>query len=639
MSLYKQLWLAVVFIVTASFIGSFAVSSLSAKGYLQEQLRIKNADNTSALALSLSQSDPDPVLIELMLSAQFDTGHYQYIRLIGPDGKVLVERMDQQELVEAPLWFTQLFPINAAPGVAQVQNGWQQLGTLSIKSHARYAYTELWSSTKRLLTYFLLQALVLGVLGSLAIRVITKPLGEVVKQARAIGERRFITTPEPATLEFKAVVSSMNTLSTRIKDMLQQEAGRLEMLRQEMQVDQVTGLLNRKPLLNLLSTTLERDDARASGTIIILRISDLQALNELKSRVVIDALLVRFGTAINELLQQQKHWSAGRLNGSDFAIVAPEDENPEQMCHNIQQTLLNIGRELQLDDALALPAAITSYSSGESSSAVLARLNKALLTSQQKGHSTITLAPCDPDASAGSDTRLDWAVQLRQSFQQHHFSLACYPVATLSGELIHQESPVRLQIDQQRYDAAQFLPWINRLDLALELDREVITLALAQLAEPTAKIGINLSPQSIADPRFIDWILQTLRAQQDKASRLWIEIPEYGVYQHLEGFRTLCQQLKIVGCQVGIKHLGYEISQIGQLHDLGLDYVKIDASLIRDIDSNVANQALLRALCMIVHSIGLIAIAEGVQKETEWGILGSLGLDGATGPIVTHFQQ
>ena len=67
------------------------------------------------------------------------------------------------------------------------------------------------------------------------------------------------------------------------------------------------------------------------------------------------------------------------------------------------------------------------------------------------------------------------------------------------------------------------------------------------------------------------------------------------------------------------------------MHDLSLDYIKIDASLIRGIDSNTGNQAFLKGLCLIAHSIGLITIAEGVYTDREAFILPTLGIDGMTG--------
>ena len=90
-----------------------------------------------------------------------------------------------------------------------------------------------------------------------------------------------------------------------------------------------------------------------------------------------------------------------------------------------------------------------------------------------------------------------------------------------------------------------------------------------------------------------------------------------------------------MNCRVGIEHVGHQLSKMGQLHDLGLDYVKIDAAFVHDIDSDEANQTLLRSLCTIVHSIGLVAIAEGVRNRDEWDALKRLGVDGATGPAVT----
>jgi EAL domain-containing protein (putative c-di-GMP-specific phosphodiesterase class I) len=70
------------------------------------------------------------------------------------------------------------------------------------------------------------------------------------------------------------------------------------------------------------------------------------------------------------------------------------------------------------------------------------------------------------------------------------------------------------------------------------------------------------------------------------------------------------------------------------LHDLGLDYIKIDASVIRDIDRNTGNKAFLKGICLIAHSIGLMTIAEGVQAAPEMAALPELGVDAMTGPAV-----
>ena len=220
MTLNRQLWLAISLLMAIAFIGSFVVSSLSAKTYLQQQLYLKNVDNANSLALTLSASDADSVTMELMLNAQFDTGHYRYIRFIDASGNTLIERIDNEQSDAAPEWLARIFPIEPETGVAHVSNGWQQLGTLTLQSDNRFAYKELWTNTKRLCGYFVIAALLAGIIGSLTLRNIISPLKRVVDQANAMEQRRFITLPSPSILEFKTLTQAMNSLASRIKQML-----------------------------------------------------------------------------------------------------------------------------------------------------------------------------------------------------------------------------------------------------------------------------------------------------------------------------------------------------------------------------------------------------------------------------------
>ena len=107
MSLVKQLWLAIIVVMAIAFGGSLIVNVLSARAYLQQQLQIKNIDNATSLALALTQLDKDPMTVELLVSAQFDAGHYRFIRIVAPTGETLVERVFEGEVVGAPRWFAQ----------------------------------------------------------------------------------------------------------------------------------------------------------------------------------------------------------------------------------------------------------------------------------------------------------------------------------------------------------------------------------------------------------------------------------------------------------------------------------------------------------------------------------------------------
>jgi EAL domain-containing protein (putative c-di-GMP-specific phosphodiesterase class I)/GGDEF domain-containing protein len=640
MSLFKQLWLAIVLLLSLVFGGSFVVSSLSAKSYLQQQLYMKNSDNAAALALSLTQQQADGVMLELILSAQFDTGHYELVELVGPEGNLIVRREDRQAIKDAPAWFMRLLPIDVEPGIAQVQRGWQQVGTLTLRSHSRFAYKELWESTQLLALVFLIAMVVGGLLGSYLLRIILKPLDDVVSQAEAIGQRRFITTEEPYTLEFKRVVGAMNTMSDRIKAALRQEAARLEKWQRDAHIDKITGLLNREPFMQSLSAALESDDVNATGTLTLVRVGGLAQLNQNYGRKTIDGLLADVGAALNAIVARHSRWAASRLNGSDFALMAPRAIEPALVAREMQDAMREVMEARSMQQEVTLPTASTVYVYDDTLAKLMTRLDGALISADHEGTSAINVAFAgDIQMMPVREQMEHWRNVFQDAFQEQRFSLASYPVIGLNKTLLHFEAPVRLEYEGQALAAGTFLPWINRLELSSELDKQVLDLALRIAAVSDRPLSVNLSVGALVEPSFLLWLSDQLSAGGAAAANLWLEVPESMAFRHLEAFKRLAARAKTYGCKIGIEHVGHQLAEIGQLSDVGLDYLKVDSSFVRDIDSNAGNQTLLRTLCTVGHSIGVIVIAEGVRSQAEWIQLQELGIDGATGPAIKEFNE
>jgi EAL domain-containing protein (putative c-di-GMP-specific phosphodiesterase class I) len=207
----------------------------------------------------------------------------------------------------------------------------------------------------------------------------------------------------------------------------------------------------------------------------------------------------------------------------------------------------------------------------------------------------------------------------------------------MDGGLIHRECPLRLMFDERGewQPAGRFLPVAERLHLTPRLDLAAVALGLDELESKPGLTGlaINLSASSLQLPEFrAD--LKRLLSRRAGTQRLWLEVAESGVLAHFPAFRELCIDLRDVGCKLGVEHFGRQFSEIGRLHDLGLDYLKVDGSFIRGLDTNAGNQAFLKGLTTIAHSIGLLVIAEGVTNAAELQALPALGFDGATGPAV-----
>ncbi len=633
MSLAKQLWIALFLIMLVTLGGTFMISTICARDYLEQQLYLKNLDNAGSLALTLSQMDKDPATLELLVSVQFDSGHYQSIRLTDPAGTVLVERANPPVELEVPDWFSRLVPIQVEQGSAPVQDGWNPFGTLTLQSHSRFAYEALWLQTGRLLFWFLTSLVAGGLFGTLLLRWVTRPLAGVVRQAEAIGMRKFIQIEKPKTREFRAVVRAMNRLSGRVKGMLEEESARLEKLRIEAHYDEVTGLLIRPQFINQVASVLAHDDASATGAIIIARIAELGQLNRSLGRKAADRLLQRMGEDLQAYTEKQIGWVAGRLNGADFSLLATGSDDAKTVAEDVARLLHAVVGELHLDGERMLPVGGTIFEPGESLSAVLARADNALLAAEQTGSSAVQISRPETSELSISD-HASWRAALSFALQKDDLKLGQYPVTDTRGKLLHFESPVRVLIDGAWRHAALVLPWAARLGLLPLFDSMVLQAALRSIKEKGFPLGVNISPEALCDSGFRDEVYQFLKKSPELAGMLWLEVPEYVAYRQLNEFRTFCNVLKPLGCRIGLEHVGHHFSRISEMHDLGLDYIKVDGSLIRDVHTNPASQAILRGLCTIAHTIGMTVIAEGVQTDDELRCLPDLGLDGMTGPAV-----
>lgn len=633
MSLIKQLWIGIVIMLLLVLGGNFAISTITAKTYLQEQLRLKNIDNATSLALLISQlPGKDPVTLELLITAQFDAGHYEYIIFQDAERKPIVARnFDEQTINTVPAWFAKLVNFDVAPGLAQVQNGWQQAGTLIVKSHSRYALEALWKNTRDLFDWFLFAALLSGLAGSLILKYISRPLDVVVEQAEAIGERRFVVSQEPRTKEFQRLVRAMNTLSTSVKNMLDKEARQLEILRRESQTDALTGLINRTHFLNLLDVQLTREDAEKRGVLVIARVLMLHELNVQLGHHQVDQLLRTIASVFFDLHNKFPASHAARLNGSDFCLLIPGDFPIDLVAADISHAL-NFQLMAGGFEKAAIPLALCGFSRGEKASQVMHKLDGALAQAELKGNRAVITH--DERRDYSQQNLGEWRKSITDALAAEDILLASFPVRDAQGGIIHHETAVRLRLDDEFQPAGYFMPWAVRLGLMADVDLAVLKIALKQLPSQPEDLAINISALSLCNAHFREQAIALISEHLPDAKRLWLEFPEICMLRHLEELRAFTIRLRALGCKIGLEHAGLEFTQFGKLQDMGLHYLKLDAAISRSIDQNTSSQSFVQSLCTLAHSLGIHIIAEGVSNEEEQITLLKIGMDGLTGPHI-----
>ncbi len=636
MSLIKQLWIAIALVMTIAFGGSMVVSVLSARHYLEQQLQLKNIDNATALALSLSQLPKDPVTVELQVAAQFDVGHYRFIRIVSPTGATLIERKFSGKLEGAPPWFVELIPIRTVPGQALIQDGWNQYGTLTLASHEQYAYQSLWDGTLELLLWFVLGSVVAGGVGTLLIRIITRPLNDVVEQAQAITERRFLTFKEPRTTELRSMVRAMNSMVERLRSMFSEESARLEALRQKVNLDALTGLSGRAHFRSQLQDLLTDESFGAEGSLVVLRLHDLNRLTVKLGHERANTLLRQLGTLLKDSCRNNLGQQAGRLKGGEFAVVYPTITSAPQAAAALHQQISQQWLPAWVDEVPDLfQIGAVSYHREQPLENLMSQVDEALARAAAQGVNSWYAS--ETSAARAALPAEQWRDLLTQAVSSGKLRLAYYRVVSGRDQAaIHQEGLIRLQVDggAALLSAGDFMPMAARLNLTAPIDLQVVKLAIEYLRSTPGDIAINLSAQTIVDFNFRRQLTLLLRSNPDVCKRLLFEVPEYGVFQQFEAFRDLVQTVKPLGCRVGIEYFGQYFAEGDKLADLGLDYIKVHPSYVRGIASSPGNQEFLKGLCRVARNFGIVSIALGVESEADLPLLASLGFDGMTGPGV-----
>ncbi len=628
MSMYRQLWLAIILSMLMALLGGLLASTLNARSYLTEQLRSKNADNATALALALSQQNADAVMVELTVSALFDSGHYALIRVIDPLGKVIVERAAAPSVEAVPEWFVKALPLTAAPGQAQISSGWNQLGTLTLVSTSRFAYEALWKSVLQLMLALGLSGLVGGYLGTLILSRLREPLQRVINQASAISERRFVLIDVPDVPELKQLATAMNGMVTRLRGMFDEEAQRLEVLRVAANYDPLTGLANRTFFLVQLLDLLDSEEA-TGRTLLLVRVADFTGLNQRLGQAATQEMLKAVASVLRQH-EAQVRGVAARIGEADFALLLPSQVQARGMAEELLHTLAETTATSPGSGPVAY-IGMGKLQRGQDIAGLMAQASSALAAAEAQGLNAIQ------EADAGSlSADMDKTAQLiRKALAQGKIRLAQRPVLDLKGKLVHYECPLELMLDGASgwQPAGRFMEIAEDFRLAPLLDLAAIKLGLEKLRSDPALAGvaINLSAPSLREPDFSQNLLGLLKKDPGLAHRLFLETPEAAVIHHMDSFRTLVTEIRKTGSRAGLDHFGRHYSHAGVLHDLGLDFLKVDASFIRGLQYSADNQVFLKGLAQVAHKMGMQVYAEGVIDRAELAALGSAAFDGAIG--------
>jgi EAL domain-containing protein (putative c-di-GMP-specific phosphodiesterase class I)/GGDEF domain-containing protein len=418
-----------------------------------------------------------------------------------------------------------------------------------------------------------------------------------------------------------------------VKTLFEAQAAQVESLRRQAHEDPLTGLPHRGHFMQRLAGMLHGEHGAAGGVLVLARLADMAGLNRTLGREATDRAL----RALADILGT---WPAegalaGRLNGADFALAVPSAGTGSEAV-DAANTAAALSDRLRsaltlFGSTLAVHVGAIGWQGGEAPGALLAQADLALARAESGMPPAAQVAAGSAGVPAGEHS---WHQQLSLAMAEQRTRLVSYPVLTREGALWQLECPLRVQRTPggEFESAAQWLPLAARSRLLPQLDLHAVALALAATAADGQPRGINLAVASLADGAFTTQLRRLLGTSPRACSLLGLEVGEAAAVEQFPLLQAFAAMVRPLGVRFGLEHAGHSLQRVERLYELGLDYVKLDAALVRGVADDEAARRFVAGSVTMLRALGATVCAEGVDDAGDAAALWDCGIDAITGP-------
>jgi diguanylate cyclase (GGDEF)-like protein len=356
-----------------------------------------------------------------------------------------------------------------------------------------------------------------------------------------------------------------------------------------------------------------------------------------------DLLLEQLGARLGSVLRDSD--TIARLGGDEFAILLPTAsvEDATQIATRVLQVLeqgFSLGTlNLDIDASIGIALAPAH---GSDADTLLRRADVAMYVAKRSG-SAYAVYSFDQDQH--SPSRLALVGELRRAIDQHELSLYFQPKVDYQlGRITCVEALVRWQHSQHGLlGPDQFVPLAEQTGLIRPLSAWVLEAALRQChqwrqAGFDLAVAVNLSMRNLHDPEIPEMIRRLLARWGVPPARLVVEITESSLMADAARAMDVLTRLRDMGIGISIDDFGTGYSSLAYLKRLPVDELKIDKSFVLHMGSDENDAAIVRSTIGLAHDLGLTVVAEGVEDEAVWDLLGALGCDLVQGYYISRPQ-
>ncbi|MBT8080970.1 MAG: EAL domain-containing protein [Gammaproteobacteria bacterium] len=407
--------------------------------------------------------------------------------------------------------------------------------------------------------------------------------------------------------------------------------------------DILTGLVNRTEFENRVERALKSAKAReTSYALLYLDLDQFKIVNDSCGHSAGDALLGQLGT----LLKAKIRWrdTLARLGGDEFGVLLESCSLDEAM--GTAETLrMAIGdyKFVWEDRAFRLGVSIGVVpisAENEDVAGLLTAADSACAAAKEAGRNRIHSFQENDIDLMRRRREMQWAARINNALEEDRFELFRQTIQPLQTEEhgAHYEILLRMRDESGGIiSPGLFIEAAERYGITPKIDRWVLRSAFRWLVseaderERLALCSINLSGQSLADEKFLPFVIDQFQMSGIDATKICFEITETAAIASYSQANRFINALKELGCKFALDDFGTGLSSFGYLKHFPVDFLKIDGSFVKEILHDPIDREMVRSINEIGHLTGKQTIAEFAENEEIITMLKGMGIDYAQG--------
>jgi diguanylate cyclase (GGDEF)-like protein/PAS domain S-box-containing protein len=413
--------------------------------------------------------------------------------------------------------------------------------------------------------------------------------------------------------------------------------------------DALTGLVNRREFEHRLDEAAETARrGEATHMLCCLDLDRFKIVNDTSGHLAGDSMLREVAKLLREAVRDSD--TVARLGGDEFGMLlvgCPLDK-ARQIADDVCRSIAAY-RFVWHDRVFNIGVSIGLIEIGREAGSVeqlLAAADSACYVAKKEGAGRVSVYSARDEALARSTGEIQWLQRLQVALKEERFTLYYQPIVAAHGN--DDEGPSMevllrmLDEDGNEIAPGEFVAAAERYRLMASVDRWVVQTTLGALARNAFQVArarsvaINISGQTLGDPLFLEFVVETLDQTGVHPDQICFEIAESAVVGNLEQARRFVGVLHGMGCKFTIDDFGSGVGSFSSLKSLPLDYLKLDGSFMRNLALDSVSQTMVTAMIKLARTLNFKIIAEQVEDSAALDAARKIGVDYIQGFVIAR---